>query len=296
MPFSLDRREKSGNLIGNRRRFRAGVERVEARELLAAMAAVPPVVVNLAAYSDSGVSHTDGITNVSRPTFTGTGANFAMVQVEATRAGSWPTQMRYLGSTIVNDAGNWSLVSPYLPDGSWTVTATITAPHGSPSVPVAMDKPLVIDTIAPRVTGVAISSRNDAIVAVISDVGSGLLTSTANDPDNYTVVPPGTIVGAHPANGMGPRSNPSISGFYSNGNAYTVRIGLGASTLPGGKTYTFQIRSGGITDVAGNALDGEFSGRLPSGNGAPGGNFIARLTTNQLPTSRATAAHLRRRR
>jgi len=295
MPLPLDHVEKSARPLGNRRRFRPIVERVEGRELLAT-GMVPSFSVSLAPYSDSGVSNSDGITNVSRPTFIGTGVNFSVVQLEATKVGSWPTEMRYLGSTIVNDSGEWSITSPNLPDGTWTITATVTPPHGSPSMPVQMVKPLVIDTIAPRVTSVAISSTNDAIVAVISDVGSGILASTANDPNNYTIVPPGTIVGAHPANGNGPLVNPSISGFYSNGGAYTVRIGLGASAVPAGKTYTFQIQSGGITDVAGNALDGEFTGRLPSGNGAPGGNFIARLTTNRLPKPHIAQVHHGRRR
>jgi hypothetical protein len=31
----------------------------------------------------------------------------------------------------------------------------------------------------------------------------------------------------------------------------------------------------GITDVAGNPLDGEFFGRFPSGNGVRGGDFVA---------------------
>ena len=54
----------------------------------------------------------------------------------------------------------------------------------------------------------------------------------------------------------------------------------GGRPLRGG-TYTLTIFSGagvrGVRDVAGNALDGEFSGTFPSGNGIPGGNFVAEL-------------------
>jgi hypothetical protein len=39
----------------------------------------------------------------------------------------------------------------------------------------------------------------------------------------------------------------------------------------------FTVRSGGVRDIAGNALDGEFYGFFPSGNNVPGGDFVARL-------------------
>jgi hypothetical protein len=49
-------------------------------------------------------------------------------------------------------------------------------------------------------------------------------------------------------------------------------------------TYTVTILSGtgatGARDVAGNALDGEFYGTFPSGDGTPGGNFVARLESS----------------
>jgi len=40
------------------------------------------------------------------------------------------------------------------------------------------------------------------------------------------------------------------------------------------------MKSGGITDTAGNALDGEFYGFEPSGNHKPGGDFQALLIAN----------------
>lgn len=291
MRFAFDRLGRSGNGPTGRasglrrascRRYCPTPERMEARELLATTPATAPMG-GLATFSDSGMVG-DNITNVNRPTFVGDGTAYSVVQVSAIRASSWPTETRYLGSTIVNSAGRWTVVSSYLPDGIWTITTTTTTPGGSPSEPTVLINPLVIDTIAPRVTSVGISADNAAIVAVISDAGSGILQSTATDSRNYTVVPPENLVGSHPALSLNPSDPPpSVSGFYSNGNAYTVRV----STMPlrsGGKPYTFQIRSGGVSDVAGNALDGEYlRNRLPSGNGAPGGNFIARLTPHKLP-------------
>jgi hypothetical protein len=43
------------------------------------------------------------------------------------------------------------------------------------------------------------------------------------------------------------------------------------------KTITLDVVSGGIRDVAGNALDGEFRGTFPSGSGQTGGDFASVL-------------------
>jgi hypothetical protein len=58
-------------------------------------------------------------------------------------------------------------------------------------------------------------------------------------------------------------------------SAVVAAINNGRS-LRGGP-YTLIVRSGGIQDVAGNALDGHFFGTFPSGDGAAGGDFAARL-------------------
>ncbi len=50
----------------------------------------------------------------------------------------------------------------------------------------------------------------------------------------------------------------------------------GGEALRGG-TYTYTVNSGGVQDIAGNALDGEFYGFFPSGNNIVGGNFVAVL-------------------
>jgi hypothetical protein len=46
-----------------------------------------------------------------------------------------------------------------------------------------------------------------------------------------------------------------------------------------GGFFTLLVRSGGVQDVAGNGLDGDFFGSFPSGNGIRGGDFVARLDT-----------------
>lgn len=249
-----------------------------------------PLTFRLAASSDSGVSNSDQITNVSRPVFTGTASAYSIVQAYAARNGSQPTETRYLGQAIADGGGAWSLWSTFLPDGWYTVTAVETPAGGSPSIPLALPGPLVIDTVGPRVAGLAFDGRTNHVTVVLSDVGAGLDPASADDPNAYTIVPPSTIIGAHPnpARGQGPLRAPSISGFYSSADSYTVGLDFEAPRPINARRgrYMFQVASGGVRDLAGNGLDGEFHGRLPSGDGQPGGNFIARLTVSRQPVRR----------
>jgi hypothetical protein len=140
--------------------------------------------------------------------------------------------------------------------------------------------PLIIDTLGPRVAHLQFVPKQHEIIVVLSDTGTGVDPTSATKLANYTIVPPLTIAGGS-AQAVVP--HPSIAGFYSSATAATVTFSLGkGARVPRGR-YIFQISSGGVTDLAGNALDGEFSGRFPSGNGAPGGNFIAGLINNVAP-------------
>ena len=57
----------------------------------------------------------------------------------------------------------------------------------------------------------------------------------------------------------------------------TVTITFNRGVHLRGLNYLFRVISGGVSDLAGNALDGEFAGVFPSGNGVAGGDFLARL-------------------
>ncbi|WP_410220952.1 YDG domain-containing protein [Pedobacter sp.] len=126
-----------GDQAGNK-----GTEHAQAY-VLDTQAPVAPSTPVLTAESDSGVSNTDHITNVTQPTFTGTA-----------EAGS--TVTLYSGLTVLGTGtatgGNWSitLTSP-LDDGSYNITAKATDRAGNTSVassPIA----ITIDTSMPSVT------------------------------------------------------------------------------------------------------------------------------------------------
>jgi streptogramin lyase len=230
--------------------------------------------------SISGPNKNFNITSVNRPTFDGTTLPLSIVQLFAQRASSNPSLYVYLGQTISDANGAWSLTAPRLPDGTYTVTASIINSTGSPpssigfpTAPVAIvtpANPLVIDTVAPRVSGIRFNRKAGIITVVIQDAESGLDAASVQNPSNYTIMLRRTLTGQ---NSGGTILTPAIAGFYS--TALSTTLLFSAPLTPG--HYLFMVKSGGVIDMAANALDGEFGGRLPSGDGRPGGNFIAQL-------------------
>jgi hypothetical protein len=61
-----------------------------------------------------------------------------------------------------------------------------------------------------------------------------------------------------------------------------VLFSRGKGLNPG--RYLLQIPASGITDIAGNPLNGQFTGSYPSGNMGAGGNFVARFTAYRKKT------------
>ncbi|MBM4094974.1 MAG: hypothetical protein FJ276_37025, partial [Planctomycetes bacterium] len=59
--------------------------------------------------------------------------------------------------------------------------------------------------------------------------------------------------------------------------------------LPNGEYAVWLDGTDGITDRAGNALDGEFSGEFSSGDGVVGGDFVARFTVSDPIGPRVTS-------
>src|SRR5262249_12365584 len=136
---------------------------------------------------------------------------------------------------------------------------------------------LVIDTVPPRIAGLAFNPKTGVITVVVQDAGAGLESSSLTNLANYTIVLKRGLVGSNSRTGS---LGPAIAGFYSGAQSATLQF---TAPPPAGR-YLFMVASGGVIDEAGNALDGEFTGRLPSGDGRPGGNFIAQLTVLRRPS------------
>jgi hypothetical protein len=170
-----------------------------------------------------------------------------------------------------------------LGDGSYTITAVgvDSANQIISDTVIVTPNPLVIDTVGPKVTGLFFARLGGQVQVAYQDFGGvsnngvGLNLSTVADAANYRMtkanqkrpylvnsinVSPGTTTGVQQV-------------------ALTINNGKG---LRGGR-YVFAILSAssatpsGLQDIAGNALDGEYYGYLPSGNNVRGGDFVATL-------------------
>ena len=246
-----------------------------------AVADVPIILTGrLDPASDSGVSNSDGITFVQQPTFFGTSEDLSSITLSAQNtAGGAPIA---LGGTTADLNGNWQLTSQVaLPDGQYVITATAVDRNGVTTASTVIAT-IVIDTIGPRVTAFGFTQNPGRLFVQFQDERSGLAQAPLTDGRNYQIEKPHLRPGRLLVRSLtatpptGPTNPQTVTAVVTN---------RGSSNLGSG-TFTVTVFNSplGITDVAGNPLDGEFYGRFPSGNGVPGGDFVAIVDTihNQI--------------
>ena len=227
--------------------------------------------------SDSGVSDSDGITNVTQPIFNGMSVARSIVKVYVQPTSGGAEQL--LGVTVADAAGAWSLQSTVaLADGSYTVIAQAVNSNGvtlaqTQLLPTSTTGPLIIDTVGPTVTNVVFARLSGSVYVTFQDNLSGLAQSTLVDGANYML---NKLVHGKPGQFLSSTITTIASASPTAPQQVKITFN-GGKSIRGGQ-YLLTILSGGITDVAGNALDGEFYGSFPSGNGTPGGNFTAGLS------------------
>ena len=229
----------------------------------------------LSPQSDSGVSNRDGITNVTTPTFVGGATPGAVIRVYEARNGSSAAPL-LIASGVANASGTWSatVVRAPLADGSYRITAR--ASNGGGIVSKSLGT-VVIDTVSPVITDVAFNRLRGEMVFSFRDNLSGVFLPDLSNGANYQL-------SATPLNNQIP--------------VLKVIIPTGVNVTPGAKStavdeaavffnqgiplrgghYTIQVSAAGITDVAGNGLNGRFYGSYPSGNPGPGSNYVALFT------------------
>jgi streptogramin lyase len=231
-----------------------------------------PSAGSLSPASDSGASHSDGITNISAPTFAGTATPGTPIRLFVQPVGQSANVL--VGQSIADADGSWSITSIPLSDGSYTVNSQAIGPDGSVitrSLPIGVAGRLVIDTAGPRITAASFNPRTDQFRVTFNNDLSGIDPSTLLDPKNYRVTGPHArrgptyaITGISNASTL-PTAVPAVLLQVNNGQAIRHR------------QLVLRVLSGGIADLAGNALDGEYRHKLPSGNGQSGGDFVARF-------------------
>lgn len=230
------------------------------------------VTARLDAASDTGRSNQDGITRDTTPWFSGTSAPGSLVRIFH---GTDPGTRRLLAEAVADSTGIWQAkaASP-LADGLYaSLVAEATATDGMTQATRSL-APVVVDTVGPQITTVAFRRLTGLLRVTFQDDQSGLDPDRLVDRANFEflarvrgsrrarhlLIPPLTT--ATPPN---PRDAQLVTLAFNNGRP--IRAGQ----------HRFLVRADGIKDVAGNALDGEYTGRFPSGNNLPGGDFVARL-------------------
>ena len=259
------------------------------------VAASTPLSGRLSPQSDTGVSHSDGITDDATPTFTGNTGPGTTVLVFATPSVSSVSPGTQIAIGTADSSGNWSAtVNTALADGTYAVTAEAVNSFGTVLSTASLGT-IVIDTVAPVVTAATFNRLTDTLTVTYQDNLSGLAYASIADGAFYHRSAPLSANVAKMLRAtsvtVAPTSTTTapvvVSAVFNNGHK-----------VPAGR-YLIAIDSGtgdsGIHDVAGNALAGDFSGKFPSGDGVPGGDFAAVFATAHnkvLPLASVKDIHL----
>ncbi len=229
------------------------------------VAPAAPSAPDLNSASDSGLSFTDNITNVSTPTFTGTAEANSTITL-------YGTDGKGLGTTQADGSGLWSITSKALGSGTHTLTAKATDAVGNTSAESA-GLAVTIDTTAPAAPGTpdlaagsdSGMSSSDDITNVNAPTFTGLAeansTITLFDTDGTTVLGTTTAAGGHWSITSAPLADGShtlttratdVAGNESaasaglvvviDSTAPTLTITSSASTLRAGETATITFQ------------------------------------------------------
>ncbi|KZE85321.1 sulfurtransferase, partial [Chromobacterium sp. F49] len=158
-----------------------------------------PAISGLTTATDTGSSHSDGITSDNTPTLQGTAPANSTVTVYIDGF--------QVGTTTANGSGAWSYsLSANLPDGNHGARVTATDAAGNVST-LSAAYSITIDTTAPNApTGLALATSSDTGSSHsdgITDNNQPTVQGTAEANSTVTVYVDGTAVGTATANGSG---------------------------------------------------------------------------------------------
>jgi hypothetical protein len=208
--------------------------------------------------SYSGASQSNAITNVATPQFVGTAPAGTLVQLYTTAAGG-ATAPQLIGQATADGSGQWQITASRLSDGTYTISAGFT-PAGGGATQVTPLTQIVIDTVGPRITAASYNRKTGQVTLTFSGPMS-LDAARLSNPAFYVA-----------RSGKGLLTVSKLQRVGASEVTFVVSKGRTHPT-----TITLDVVSGGIRDVVGNALDGEFRGTFPSGNGQVGGDFVSVL-------------------
>ncbi len=246
----------------------------------ATLSVFPLLGIEMDPATDSGESHSDQITNNPQPTFMGAAEAGSQVQVYVQHADN--PALVLIGEATADAQGHWTVTSAMpLPDGSYGVGVVENHPNqpNREAEVSILPNPVVIDTVGPRITGLTYDPTTGVLTPTIQDDRSGLNQASLGDPANYALIKLHTPMRYHLMVASATPSAASMDPTAPQTVALSFVDNQGRSRLGAGN-YVAGILSGGLVDKAGNALDGEFTGQPPTGNGVPGGNALAFFLAN----------------
>jgi hypothetical protein len=224
--------------------------------------------------SDTGISSYDAITSDTQPNFFGTTGAFASVSLYAQSAGMSAV---LIGHTTAAASGAWSITSANLAQGSYTIFATAVDQYGQSQattqlLPDTQQGPLVIDTTGPAVEGVSLDRSTGQLTITFQGDPAGLDQASLLNLGNYRVSKRNALSGANLVTSV------STSDPAQPDQPETVTLQLKNGRLIPKGVYYLTIAAGGIEDVAGNSLNGLFTGSFPTGYGQSDSNFVAEIS------------------
>ena len=237
--------------------------------------------VNLATVSGVSTGTLD-VTNNPQPDFSGTSEPYSSVTLYATPTGGLPM---VIGTGQAQNNGAWNISSNVaLPDNTYAITATAVDQFGmtTTTAPVTIAANLEIDTVGPVITAAAFNRLDATLTITYQDNLSGMDMASISDGAFYHLMGKQLVHNVHIPSvilvtgvtvtpGATPTSPVTVNVVFHHGRE--LRGGI----------YMIDINSGsgnkGIEDNAENPLSGTFYGVFPTGNGRPGGDFQAWITT-----------------
>jgi large repetitive protein len=242
---------------------------------------VTPLTGRLSPLSDTGISDSD--IDDTTPTFVGNTAPGATVEVFAAPSGSTSRPGTLIATGASNSAGVWAatVVNTPLPQGTYTITAEAVNSAGT-DLNTASLGTVVIETAPPVINALTFDRYTDTVTVTYQDGLSGLdLASIANGAF-YHLSAKRLAADVPVPKLLLPTAITITPGATATSPVVVTVVFNHGHEVRGGR-YFIIINSGtgdnGVQDVAGNALDGNFYGTFPSGDGLAGGNFAAFIDT-----------------
>ena len=204
----------------------------------------PAVVTGLTTATDTGTSHTDGITNVTTPIVTGTaeaGATVTLYDTDGTTV---------LGSAVAT-GGVYSITSTALAEGGHTLTVVATDTAGNPGL-VSNGLSVTIDTTAPTAAPLSTVAADPTNATSLTYTETFSKAVTGVDASDFVLhdaagnVVSGAVIGT-PTTTDGTTYSVTVSGLTGNGPVHLDLIADGTIQDAAGNLVTSGARGTSVT-------------------------------------------------